>query len=233
MTRGKNATPTTQAKRGQIAMWMLTKFAMIFFIIALSMVLLSLSDAEKGGLCRTQAARIGEGVRGAITQVVNSPVEDERKVYSLESVLSTGKADFERYSLMFTHHAYGDGKHEIRVTLSSQSTDCVYERAAPFKAYEQDENNGFRLFLQGATYNPENHSILLEPSKPGDRSRYAVIVKCREKSYPYHQYLFLEDCRKDDPNECLSLNSGLPLACCGWEEPGGCDAASADAGDTT
>lgn len=198
-----------------MAMWMLTKFAMIFFIMALAALLMSFVDIEREGLCNSQAARVTEAVSGALIQVINSPVEDERKVLPLESALSTGKSEFERYEIKIIDHESSTGDHEFRVEVDAANPQCGMGKAIPYDA---------GIILHFAGKNPIDdegnplEGILVEPSNSKSRSRYIIIIKCSEKNYPSRKYLFIEDCKQDDPMECLSLDSGQVDALCGWSE---------------
>ncbi|MFA4946588.1 MAG: hypothetical protein WC607_03585 [Candidatus Micrarchaeia archaeon] len=220
--------PHSKMLHGQMAMWMLTKFAMVFFIMALAGLLLSFSEREREGLCNTQALRVANGIGGSIAQVVNSPLEDERKVYPLESVLSTGKEDYERYEITVTHRA-PDGEHSLRVEVTAVQQGCSAAKNVPFTGYDGQTPVGFRVYLLGGAV--VDHAFTLEPSNPDARSRYFVMVKCQSKEYPFTRHLFLQDCKNENPTDCLPLSEGEIDACCGWPAGGAvCPMASADGG---
>jgi len=199
--------------RGQIAMWMLTKFAMIFFIGALALILLSVADIEKEGLCNVAAERTNKMITSAFIQVLNSPVEDERRIIPLESSLSIGKEDLARYEVNITLFEYG-GRRELRIETGVAKADCGTGSRVPL---EPDEE---LLEVQMGDEDDAPY-FTLNPSKPSrnqeKRSRFLVIIKCRDKCTGATEYLLVQDCKQDDPARCIQFDGEGPKQYCGWE----------------
>jgi len=201
------------AGRGQIALWMLTKFAMIFFIGALALILLSMSSHEQSGLCDEQAQRVENSISGSLTQVLSSPIEDERKVYPFESSLSVGRADFELYSVNITKHVSGDASTFV-IDVLPKSPTC---KAAGSIGIDSDVVVHFSGPRRYGT--AEGPRLTLEPSSAKQRSYYLVVIKCSEKKWPAGKHIYLEDCIANNPAECITLETESIAACCGWTQP--------------
>jgi hypothetical protein len=119
--------------RGQIELWMLTKMAMLFFIVALALVMTGFGTQEKKTVCAAQAQAVARSIGGAITQVVNAPAEDERKVFPLEPVLSVGQVEFSRYTLFLVDHVDEQAKRKfVSITVQGRDRDCVGTDSAAY-----------------------------------------------------------------------------------------------------
>lgn len=113
-------------RRGQIELWMLTKMAMLFFIVALAMVITGFATQEKKTTCAAQASAVAQSITGAISQVVNAPAEDERKVFPLEPTLSIGSAEFSTYVIFVSdHHDTANSRKFISVSVQGRDRDCT------------------------------------------------------------------------------------------------------------
>ena len=88
--------------RGDAALWILTKMAMLFFIVALSGILLSIGGTERSALCSNEAYIISRTVAQSLNEVVNSPLEDELRVIKLQTALSSGSGSAARYKLQIS-----------------------------------------------------------------------------------------------------------------------------------
>jgi len=206
--------------KGQIALWMLTKFAMIFFILALALVLLGYSGVEKKNLCVTRAQGLASAIRSSIANVLTAPVEDERKVIPLERVLSIGESDYVKYKIKITNLQASGGSQ----SGTSQSNQLVIE-VLPTGAKECNgggnvpypQDTTLKFFSQ-TTKDPKGNEVLEVDPYGGivgaDRSWYLVILKCKKKYLPPEEYIYLEDCKNQDPNTCLKFES--VEKCCGW-----------------
>ncbi|VVB67746.1 Uncharacterised protein [Candidatus Norongarragalina meridionalis] len=199
--------------RGQIALWMLTKFAMIFFIGALALILLGMSSREQTGLCDEQSGRVESSISGAVVQVLSSPIEDERKVYPFEPSLSFGRSDFELYSVNITKHVTDETKSFI-VDVLPRSPTCKASGSVGIDADVKVHLSGSRL-----SQSSEGPRLTLEPSNAKARSYYLVIIKCATKKWPTERHLFLQDCTSNNPAECITLETDTIAACCGWTQP--------------
>ncbi|MBI4360562.1 hypothetical protein HY572_02190 [Candidatus Micrarchaeota archaeon] len=219
--------------RAQIALWMLTKFAMVFFIILLAVIMVSFTDTEKQAICRTQANAIAQSVASTIINVINSPVEDERKVFSLEPSLSVGQKQLERYTINISNIVSQSNPdtgslvvNVLTVGGCSAGASASYDRSLKLADPDtlvrlwQDSRQGGQTIIE------------LKPSDIYVRDYYLVLAKCRPKEKALPSYLFLRKCSAPlgqtvDPDvDCppyLELASGAALStnpvasCCGWE----------------
>jgi len=203
--------------KGQIALWMLTKFAMIFFILALALVLLGYSGVEKKNLCVTRAQGLASAIRSSIANVLTAPVEDERKVIPLERVLSIGESDYVKYKIKITNLQASGGSQ----SGTSQSNQLVIE-VLPTGAKECNGGGNVpyptgTTMVFGGTAAENKEELELDPYGGiggVDRSWYLVILKCKTKYWPPKEYIYLEDCKNQNPNTCLDFES--VEKCCGW-----------------
>ncbi|PIO06168.1 hypothetical protein COT29_02415 [Candidatus Micrarchaeota archaeon CG08_land_8_20_14_0_20_59_11] len=200
------------AGRSQIALWMLTKFAMIFFIGALALILLGMSSREQSGLCDEQAGRVTSSVSGALVQVLSSPIEDERKVYPFETSLSVGRSDFELYTVNITKHTVGDAR-SIVIDVLPRSPTCKASGSIGIDSDVVVHFSGPRRYDT-----PEGPCLTLEPSSAKQRSYYLVVIKCSTKRWPAEQHVYLDDCTFNNPAECITLETESIAACCGWTQ---------------
>ncbi len=218
--------------RGQIALWMLTKFAMVFFLIMLAAIMVSFSDAQKESICRSQAQSMARNIAATLTNVINSPVEDERKVFALESSLSVGKAQLERYTINITNIPSSDpdspGTGSMVIHVNSGSGCEGFARAVYDKSIILTTPNTFLSRWQGGA------SLELKPSDLRKRDYYLIMAKCRPKQSGTVGYLYTGSCSQAlgvavDPATCppfIGANATKPLSerlqdpvlqCCGWE----------------
>ncbi|MBI2444982.1 hypothetical protein HYV43_01185 [Candidatus Micrarchaeota archaeon] len=210
---------------------MLTKFAMVFFIITLAAIMVSFSDAQKESICRTQAQSMARNIAATLTNVINSPVEDERKVYTLESSLSVGKSQLERYSINITNipssATDGQGSGSLVVHVQSGSGCEGYARAVYDKSIILADPVTMLSRWQAEA------NLVLKPSDLQWRDYYLVMAKCRPKKSGSVSYLYARSCGERlgvalNPATCdprintnvTSLSEKLQnpvLQCCGWE----------------
>ncbi len=207
--------------------------AMVFFILALALVLIGLSNKEKAGLCDARAESLVANVRSQVVNVVSAPIEDEIKVIPLERVLSTGSADFERYNLTVTWRelnpprpekssALGTYKQELSIVAKTLSGACG-------SGYSLSVSDFNVHFIGNPPLNPTAapHGMVVLTSEPSKKygesgtgnanpSLYLIIVKCSTKVWPYSKHLFIDDCRETDPTKCASFSYTPIDKCCGW-----------------
>lgn len=207
-----------RGKRAQIALWMLTKFAMIFFILALSLVLLGYTKVEKKNLCVTRAQGLASAIRSNIANVLNAPVEDERKIIPLERVLSIGQSDYVKYKIVLLNKmSGGDQPNSIVIDVVPMGTkDCG---GGGNVAYPQDT----KLVWKGKLAE-EGETLELDPYGGiggQGRSWYLVVLKCRTKYWPADDYIWLENCLDKGLSGCIDFTEGSDVdKCCGWHESG-------------
>ncbi|MFH0973371.1 MAG: hypothetical protein V1817_01110 [Candidatus Micrarchaeota archaeon] len=214
------------SSKAQIALWMLTKMAMVFFILALALVLVGLSAKEKSGLCEALAESLVQNVRSQVVGVVSAPIEDERKVIPLERVLSTGREDFQRYNLTVTWREKGtrgtqDYQQTLVIEAKAASTNCdsgssllvPSDYKIHFKGSPQNIKITPRTTSQGAVV-----ELTAEPSKlyGASPSLYLIILKCSTKSWTFEKHLFIEDCKNENPATCWNFETDVIAKCCGW-----------------
>ncbi len=225
------------ARRGEIALFVLTKIAMLFFILALALILTSASGVFKASLCEGQAQLEAERISSILTQVINSPLEDERRVYAFEPILSIGSDDLARYEINITNFqqdpAYptscpsGAGTTSggctgfLQVLVQTSRQECGAGSPAPYKDFKIQlfstasnmvDTNSLHRAAAGAgvlTIQPSRSDIEVSGDcQPGGcRSKYLVVIKCKKKSFPADNYLFVEDCRSANPESCLKFSS--------------------------
>ena len=69
---------------------MLSKFAILFFILALAIFLFTVSQSEKSGLCSVEAGSQAQIISNSISNVLNNPIEDQQLVVKLPSAITLG-----------------------------------------------------------------------------------------------------------------------------------------------
>lgn len=200
---------------------MLTRFAMVFFIMALAVIMLMFSHNEQKGLCQTQADLTAVQIASSITQVLTSPAEDERKVIPLIAALSVGENDQARYTVSIIKR---ESSKEIIVGVTTESKDCrSYQSVGYGNAEVQFQNS--KWIPPGLSdphqtteaFGTQNFPALaLTPSDVRDRSSYLVVIRCQEKKFNPTKYLYFQNCNfgggatSVNPNSCLRLDSGDP-----------------------
>lgn len=191
--------------RGQIALWMLTKFAIVFFIIALSLVMLNFANAERDNLCSTQARVMALSVASSFDNLFNSPVEDERKVMPLEMALSVGRDNLARYSIILLNKQKSGGGGNIVITVNT-SAGCVGVASSSY---------GAKIRFNGL---PADKPVLINPSQGDyvDLAKYLILMKCKPKFIGMDNYVFVEACKNENPDTCQRLDTGGIEKCCGW-----------------
>ena len=198
-----------------MAMWTLTKMAMLFFIIALSLIIMSFAGRERQSLCINRAQAVASGVGSAIAQVINSPLEDERTVYPLESVLTVGQSDYERYYISITNHSVEPGSPDspyMVVEVTTDNPNCGAGTKVGFpkelKVSYISSNDTIKIGgieFKGMTLTPSKPD-LPDPA-PKTRSKYVTIIRCQSKHWPPDRSLFIQDCKQPDSAACLSFNA--------------------------
>ncbi len=211
-------------KRGQMAMWILTKFAMLFFIIGLFLIIFVFEQRERDLVCSSQANRIASDIAGRIRQIVDSPVEDEQRSYAFGIGIPLGGSDDSRYFANITyqrHKPSGMQKIIVDVWVPSvggcngfATVDFVNKSVRLFPV-----SNAFLSSANNVNY--ESSRIALHPSDKEEsvRSRYVVAIKCSSKiSYPPDKFLFIQDCSQRDPDACISFDGTNEIVCaCGFK----------------
>ncbi len=215
--------------KGDMSLWILTKFAMIFFIFALALIITFFGKLQQEQVCSEQAGLSAKTIASRISQVVYAPVEDERRVYKMPPAIQLGEGRA-RYELNVTRVVDGETNVpflSIQLRPIGTSLSCGGGNAVSISGYNLvfAEPTNLLDLKDGS----EEETLELHPSELEDplnkRSKYLVVLKCSTKSLnpsgKPDKYLFLHNCVKDDVNECLQLEGGANNVngCCGW--PGG------------
>ncbi len=207
-----------------MALWILTKLAMLFFIFMLAALMVSLSGSFRSALCDDQARLTAQRLTNGVAGVINSPLEDERKVLPLEAVLSAGRADFERYTLNITDAPAleqdaaappGTPPEKVRtgeiiLTLDT-SAGCTGGGRAAYR--------DFQVTLLGGPDNPvalspplwqtalhDSQTLTATPSELDEkRTNYLVVIKCTRKVFPPIKQLYIHACQTEDPIGCIDF----------------------------
>ncbi len=82
-----------------MALWILSKTSMVFFIIALFAIVVAGTDLWKKSFCSSQADVLASQITDVMNQIINSPLEDEKRIFALESVLSIGGEKLQKYNI--------------------------------------------------------------------------------------------------------------------------------------
>ncbi len=218
--------------KGQIELSTLTRFAMVFFIMALATVVLLFSNTEQKGLCQTQAELTASQIASSVNQVLTSPAEEERKVIPLVAALSVGDKDRERYTVNITNRsdAYG-----LVIGVYATEASC---RAFQTVGYTKDTGVIFQASkkLSGGNdphqlterFSSSSFNLLqLTPSNPSDRTSYLVLIKCQSKSldpvtFKPKKFLYLQNCNFAPPDTGVDPNSCLTLETSSINDPSAC-----------
>ncbi len=211
-------------KRGDTAMWALTKMAMLFFIASLAGILLVFGGYEKTGLCNEEARQISNRIASGITQLLNTPVEDERRVIQLAPSLALGESSRARYFMEITRRSLSPDKPfnalVISVTSEADSRCSAGVQVTYSKALDNDASvpGGKRFFLLPAPAPvpssrsvPSPEKLVLRPSvlkaDYGDRTTFVALLKCTEKKTRLKTFYWLQDCTQRDSSACINLET--------------------------
>ena len=200
--------------KGQLELWMLTKMAMLFFIIGLSFIILNVSNIEKGALCKEQAMSTARLITSNINQVTTDSTEDEVLVYKFQPTLSAGSEKTDRYLVNLSVKELGEGagsRFQVSVKVSA-----INERECQATSTVFLDRNRIEppINFQSTPYSPpreingeDGRTLTLLPSnsKVSERSRFLVISKCTSKiAFGSMPHLTFIDCGGDvlDPTTC-------------------------------
>ncbi len=210
--------------RGDTAMWVLTKMAMLFFITALAGVLLVFGGLQQTGLCNEEARAISDRVASGLTQVINSPVEDERRIVQLEPALAIGDGRSARYTLNITRRLVGGQPfNALRISAFSDADRSCNSGVQVTYNKAWDNADDKRLFFipsaSGSVLpryyaSPPNEfetmmlrPSVLNPTLHGKRSTFVAIVKCTQKRVGQKTFVFIQDCTQQDARLCIGFSS--------------------------
>ena len=203
-----------------LALWILSKFAMLFFIFALAAILLQMSVMQQKSACGPQASDSVDSITSKVSQVIFSPSEDERQTYSLINDIPVGD-NYELYEINITFRKSQD-QDRLEIDLGSLSdascTDGKYISLGASGYYTV-------VFVSpnGPVKAQPGSMLHLTPSAAMDpatlpKSMYVIILKCSQKAANGKKYLFIQDCHKASLADCTDLNFDADTIqnCCGW-----------------
>lgn len=203
--------------RGQLELWVLTKIGMLFFIISLAFIAYNISNTEKSALCGEQALATARIIASNVNQVLAAPVEDSRVVYRFEPTIPISKDKFgERYEVLLARRqSPGNRNVQFSIIVSPLSDSSCKRRVSLF--YDPLKVST-RFFSNAAETTPTSflgeEVVKLTPSDKdvagGKRSKFLVMVKCREKRFQGHTTIYFDDCKNDDPNACSPFEPTAP-----------------------
>ncbi|MFH1247210.1 MAG: hypothetical protein V1644_02405 [Candidatus Micrarchaeota archaeon] len=208
--------------KAQLEMWILTKIAMLFFIIALALIALNISNMEKSALCGEQALATANVIASNINQVLASPVEDARVVYKFEPTIPVSKDKYgERYEVWLSEHVIaGQNKVQLSVIVNPLSDLNCKRRVSLF--YDDDKVDTFFYsstfqIVPDETISPQEKIVKLEPSLKNvlERTKFLVIIKCKEKKLHGISMIYFDNCKNDQSNQCSPFDPFSPYAECG------------------
>lgn len=201
----------------------MTKMAMIFFISALGIILLIFGGFTRTGLCASSAESASNRIASAINQIINSPLEDERRVVPVEPALAIGESKSSRYTLNVTNRVLGDASRPFnQLLISAQSSFDSSCKGGVAVAYPKELQQNNRIFLlsprsQTTPSSEFRQTIILKPSILSSepdfllRTRHVVVMKCTSKTVARDKYLFIQDCTEDDSDDCVKFTSAVSL----------------------
>lgn len=205
--------------RAQVEMWMLTKFAMLFFIVGLFAIIFVFEQNARSESCKAQAQKIAFGIENRIAQILESPVEDEQRAFVFELGIPLGKDDVTRYTVNLT-------KRELK---GETDTGVLQIAVIPegVKNCEGSARIGYakkkvRMFSERSEeWETSQYRFELVQLNPSDRdadlrSYFLVAIKCSEKAFGGQKYLFLQDCTQNDPGRCFSFETADVDGVCGF-----------------
>ncbi len=200
-------------RKSQIELWMLSKFAILFFILALAIFLFTVSQSEKSGLCSVEAGSQAQIISNSISNVLNNPIEDQQLVVKLPSAITLGSG-LSAYLVNITYTNQSAGPSLIAVQAFSNTGNCVSNPQTVSFSSNVNVNfidvNGDNLPLSPVKNTNINQMVLsANPSFVSLPNQFfLLVIKCTSKSKPtLPPYLFVITCVQTK----LSLCSGYGI----------------------
>lgn len=196
--------------RGAIALWMLTKFAMLFFLAALTLVIANFAFREKSALCVSEANRLNYEIASRVKQILDSPSKDERRVLALSPSLKLSSGGT-RYYMKLTKL---DKRDTLIFDLMEGGPELTY---AQCKTATSIPLAGVTLDITGWSKGDEGRYTIIYPSDPDftKRPRYVILIKCSTKEYPPKTHLFIFPCTHTNPDLCPQFDHSRVKNTCG------------------
>ncbi|MCL5011564.1 MAG: hypothetical protein M1594_01565, partial [Candidatus Marsarchaeota archaeon] len=170
-------------KKSQIELWMLSKFAILFFILALAIFLFTVSETEKSGLCSTEAGAQSTLIANSISSVLNNPVEDQQMVVKLPPAITLGSG-LSAYTINVTLIEQSNAPSIINIQSQSTQIGCSSQQSVFFP------NNTIVNFFNDSTSvsptplngtNIQQTVLTASPSGLNTRTHFFIIIKCTNK----------------------------------------------------
>ncbi len=207
--------------KGQLELWVLTKIGMLFFIISLSFIAINISNTEKSALCGEQALATANIIASNVNQVLAAPVEDARVVYKFEPTIAVSKEKFgERYEVWLTRHSTSDASRvQLSIVVNPLSDKTCRRRVSLF----YDPNKVQTRFFSNAlpidpdtVSSPQEEVVKLQPSSKNidERTKFLVIVKCKQKVFGGISFIYFDDCKNSDAFACSPMEPTSPYLEC-------------------
>ncbi|MFH0971245.1 MAG: hypothetical protein V1835_01630 [Candidatus Micrarchaeota archaeon] len=208
-----------KSRRGQMAMWILTKFAMLFFIIALFSIIFIFERAERDVSCRMQVQQIADSIANRVHQVLNSPVEDEQRSYVFEMGIPLGKSDVATYLVNITSMEFTNGEKKLSIWVAPNGVpNCEGSAVVDYSDMAVFLNPPSRIaIVTKASYTARILAMRPSDRDANERSFYMMMIKCGEKCFPSRKYMFIQDCTRSDPKECFNFDTEDINNVCGFD----------------
>jgi hypothetical protein len=105
------------------ALYILTKVAIIFFIVSLAGLLVLFTSTLGSSLCSSQANTLSQQIAGDIGSELNSPLEDERLVIGLPTSLDLNGGVDADYAINITRRVIGGGQPDALIVKAYSLAD--------------------------------------------------------------------------------------------------------------
>lgn len=221
--------------KGSIALFTLSKMAMIFFLFAIVFIISTMVLRQKDAICEAEASGIAAQLAARVAQVVNAPAEDERRVFALEPSLKLASG-YARYFVNVSYITITDPDimsfYVVQAdSLKAERSQCTGAASTPVKGHEVNLG-GKKLSTKGVISKTLQASVFDDPAS---QDNFFVVIKCDEKcqknppssptpgtcgsghnAWPPRRYLFIWGCHGDDESSCLQLDTSVVNTACGW-----------------
>lgn len=220
--------------KGDMSLWILTKFAMIFFIFALALIITFFGKMQQEASCGQSADLMAKAISSRISQVVYAPVEDELRVYKMPPAIELGEGRA-RYEMSIVRVGDFNGQYlSISLRPLGMSISCGGGDSVSVANTNVVFVGSTGVPTMISDYSAEQ-TLDLHPSELenlGIKSKLLVVLKCSSKILDSstgkpRNYLFLQDCTKETSGECMVFKgdsdpSAFVDRCCGWSSTSFC-----------
>lgn len=187
---------------------MLSKFAILFFILALAIFLFTFSQNEKAGLCSVEAGSQAQLISNSINSVINNPVEDQQLIIKLPPAITLGNG-LSTYAVNITYINQSSGPSLISIQANSNTGNCnsnpqtVSLPSNILVTFFDDTNSTLTQINPQKIYSINQMVLTARPSNLGyNQQFYVLIIKCTSKTNAALSYLFITTCTQTDASAC-------------------------------